>query len=87
MPMIFDRIAIIGVGLIGASIARAARERGAANTICLYDANPVVRERARELGLGEVFDDAEKAVADADLVVLAVPVGVMARRRPRVRAV
>ncbi len=75
--MIFDRIAILGVGLIGASIARAAREYGAANTIALYDVNPDVRERARDLGLGEVFDDAEKAVAEAELVVLAVPVGAM----------
>ena len=38
---------------------------------------PDVRQRARELGLGEVFDDAETAVANADLVVLAVPVGAM----------
>jgi cyclohexadieny/prephenate dehydrogenase len=78
MAIVFDRIAIIGVGLIGASIARATREYGVANTIHLYDANPTVRERARELGLGEVFDDAEKAVAKAELVVLAVPVGAMA---------
>ena len=77
MAMIFDRIAILGVGLIGASIARAAREYGAANTIALYDADPLVRERARELGLGEVFDDAVDAVAEAELVVLAVPVGAM----------
>jgi cyclohexadieny/prephenate dehydrogenase len=78
MPAVFDRIAIIGIGLIGASIARAAREYGAANTIQLYDSNPAVRERARELGLGEVCDDPEKAVAKAELVVLAVPVGAMA---------
>lgn len=77
MPMVFDRIAILGVGLIGASIARAAREYGVANTVALYDASPDVRERARVLGLGEVFDDAEKAVANAELVVLAVPVGAM----------
>jgi cyclohexadieny/prephenate dehydrogenase len=78
MAMIYDRIAIIGIGLIGASIARAAREFGAANTIQLYDANAEVRQRARELGLGEVFDDPEKAVAKAELVVLCVPVGAMA---------
>jgi cyclohexadieny/prephenate dehydrogenase len=78
MAMIYDRIAIIGIGLIGASIARAAREFGAANTIQLYDANPAVRQRARELNLGEVFDDPEKAVAKAELVVLCVPVGAMA---------
>jgi len=78
MALIFDRIAIIGIGLIGASIARAAREHGAANTICLYDANPAVRQRAHELGLGEVSDSAEEAVKNAELVVLAVPVGAMA---------
>jgi len=76
MP-VFERIAILGVGLIGASIARAAREYGAANTIALYDADPAVRQRARELGLGEVFDDAVSAVTKAGLVVLAVPVGAM----------
>src|SRR5262245_55446129 len=75
--MIFDRIAIIGTGLIGASIARAAAETGAAGTVALYDADAAVRQRARELKLGEVFDDAPAAVANADLVVLAVPVGVM----------
>ena len=77
MAIVFDRIAILGIGLIGASIARAARENGAANTICLYDANSAVRQRARELGLGEMFDDADKAVANAEMVVLAVPVGAM----------
>jgi cyclohexadieny/prephenate dehydrogenase len=78
MAIVFDRIAIIGVGLIGASIARAAREYGVVNTIQLYDANPSVRDRARALDLGEVFDDAEKAVEKAELVVFAVPVGAMA---------
>lgn len=78
MNMIYDRIAIIGIGLIGASIARAAREAGAANHIALYDASPDVRSRARELGLGEVHDDPENAVAKAELVVLCVPVGAMA---------
>jgi cyclohexadieny/prephenate dehydrogenase len=76
MP-VFDRIAILGVGLIGASIARAAREYGAANTIALYDADPAVRQRARELAIGDLFDDANAAVANAELVVLAVPVGAM----------
>lgn len=76
MP-IFDRIAIIGIGLIGASIARAAREHGAADVIALFDADAGVGQRARELGLGDVFDDPEAAIANADLVILAVPVGVM----------
>ncbi|MEZ5956892.1 MAG: prephenate/arogenate dehydrogenase family protein [Hyphomonadaceae bacterium] len=77
MTKVFDRIAIIGVGLIGASIALAARENSAAKNVALYDANSAVRDRARALGLGEVFEDPEKAVADAELVVFAVPVGVM----------
>jgi len=77
MAMVFDRIAIVGIGLIGASIALAARQNGVAKSVALYDANPAVRDRARELNLGEVFDDPEKAVAKAELVVLAVPVGAM----------
>jgi cyclohexadieny/prephenate dehydrogenase len=75
--MSFDRIAIIGAGLIGASIAHAAREEGAAKSTALFDADADVRARARALKLGEVFDTAAAAVANADLVILAVPVGAM----------
>jgi len=78
MGMIFDRIAILGVGLIGSSIAHAARESGVTRVVQLYDADPEVRQRARELGLGEMFDDPVKAVEKAELVVLCVPVGAMA---------
>lgn len=78
MPAVFERIAILGAGLIGGSIARAARESGAAGNVALFDLDPNVRQRARELGLGDVRDSAADAVADADLVVLAVPVGAMA---------
>lgn len=78
MAAVFDRIAILGVGLIGASIARAAAEFGGAKTVALYDADEAVRTRARELKLGEVCEDAQSAAANADLVILAVPVGVMA---------
>src|SRR4030095_10876368 len=68
---------IIGAGLIGASVALAARHYGAARSVALHDADAGVRARARELALGEVFDDAAGAAANADLVVLAVPVGAM----------
>ncbi|MBC7768599.1 MAG: NAD(P)-binding domain-containing protein, partial [Phycisphaerales bacterium] len=71
MTPIFERIAIIGAGLIGASIARAAKAEGAARAIALYDCSADVRARARALELGEVCDDAGGAVADADMVVLA----------------
>jgi cyclohexadieny/prephenate dehydrogenase len=72
----FKRVAIIGVGLIGSSIARAAKERLNASVV-LYDADADVRVRAAALGLGAVVESAPDAVRDADLVVLAVPVGVM----------
>jgi cyclohexadieny/prephenate dehydrogenase len=79
MSFVFDRIAVIGIGLIGASIARAALEFGAGAHVALYDADANVRARARQLKLGEIFDDAASAVAGADLVVLSVPVGAMAK--------
>lgn len=78
MSQVFPRIAIIGVGLIGASIARAARDYGAASAVALYDEAPGARARLRELAIGEVFDEPRAAVDDADLIVLAVPVGAMA---------
>jgi cyclohexadieny/prephenate dehydrogenase len=73
----FNRIAIIGAGLIGSSIAHGARATGAVETIAMHDNNADVRARARELALGEIFDDAPGAVAGADLVALCVPVGAM----------
>ena len=72
---VFDRIAIIGAGLIGSSIALAARENGAADKIAIYDANEDVRRRAGQLGLGEVCDTPAAACSDADCVILCVPVG------------
>jgi cyclohexadieny/prephenate dehydrogenase len=75
---VFERIAIIGVGLIGGSIARAAREKGGTATISLFDGNPASLGRAGELGLGEVCSTIGEAVRDADAVFLCVPVGAMA---------
>lgn len=74
---VFSRIAIIGAGLIGSSIARAAREYGAAGEIVLYDADAAVRVRAGEIGLGKITRSLEAAVADADCVFLCVPVGAL----------
>ena len=73
----FQRIAILGTGLIGGSIARAARGLGLAQSIALYDADAGARGRCRELALGEVCDEIGAAVSGADLVILAVPVGAM----------
>ena len=75
---VFPSIAIIGTGLIGASIARAAAEYGAAGSVNLYDVSDDVRRRAAGLGLGHVTETLQAAVADADCVLLCVPVGALA---------
>lgn len=49
---VFNKIAIIGAGLIGASIARAAVQYGAAGTVSLYDSSEDVRLRAAGIALG-----------------------------------
>lgn len=71
----FTRLAIIGLGLIGASISHAARAHGAAETVAGFDAAADIRARARALGLGDIAEDIGAAVRGADLVILAVPVG------------
>jgi cyclohexadieny/prephenate dehydrogenase len=72
----FGKIAIIGLGLIGSSIARAARRGGLADCIAGFDADAGVRASAAALGFCDTLAaDAAAAVADADLVLLCVPVG------------
>ncbi len=77
MTAVFNQIAIIGAGLIGGSIARAAKEKGAAASISIFDGDADVRRRAAEIGLGDLHDTAEDAVRNADAVFLCVPVGAM----------
>jgi cyclohexadieny/prephenate dehydrogenase len=73
---LFDRLCLIGLGLIGSSIARVARQKGLARTIIAADSDPSVRQRVVELGLADkVAETAELGVRDADLVILCVPVG------------
>ena len=75
-PAIFERIAVLGAGLIGSSIARAARKSGAARSIALCDHSPEIVTRARQLALADdYFVSAREAVRGADLVVFCVPVG------------
>jgi len=72
---LFNRLALIGVGLIGSSIARAARALGIVETIVAADV--ATRRRIGELGLAdEVVATNAAAVAGADLVIVSVPVGV-----------
>ena len=73
---IFDRLALIGIGLIGSSIAQVARQRGLVKEIAITTRSPETLQRAEELGLGDSYSlDAAVAVEEADLVVLCVPVG------------
>ena len=74
-PM-FDKIALIGIGLIGSSLARIVRRDGLAGHIAIATRSAATLERARELGLGDSYTtDPAEAVRDADLVVVSVPVG------------
>jgi len=76
MAVIYNKIAIIGMGLIGASIARASRRAGLATVMAGYDADPAAMADVAALALVDnVADSAAAAVADADLVIIAVPVG------------
>jgi cyclohexadieny/prephenate dehydrogenase len=76
----FSRVAIIGMGLIGSSLARAVRETMPTVRLTVTDADAGVRERIRQLDLADdITENAGAAVIDAELVVLAVPVGVMAQ--------
>jgi len=76
---VYDRVALIGLGLIASSMALAMREQGLAGTITGHAKSADTRAVALEIGLCDaVFDTAAAAVQGADLVVLAVPVGAMA---------
>jgi cyclohexadieny/prephenate dehydrogenase len=77
--VIFRRLALIGIGLIGASIALAARRGKLVEQIAISSRTTKTLERAKELGLGDAyFADAAEAVRDADCVILCSPVGTYA---------
>ncbi|MCC7266929.1 MAG: prephenate/arogenate dehydrogenase family protein [Caulobacteraceae bacterium] len=76
---LFFRLAVLGCGMIGASVMRAARQSGAVSEIVGYDADAGHRARVAELGIADrVAETAEAAVSGADLVILATPVLAMA---------
>ncbi len=78
MSVIYDRVALLGLGLIAGSMALAMREKGLAGRIVGHARSAETRQTALEIGLvDEVFDTAAEAVKGADLVVFCVPVGVM----------
>jgi cyclohexadieny/prephenate dehydrogenase len=77
---LFERLALIGSGLIGSSIARIARERGDLATSTVASARTFeTLQRVQELGIvDDVESDLTRAVAGADLVILCAPVGTFA---------
>ena len=73
---LFDRAVIVGVGLIGSSFTRALRENELAGAVVGYDLDAAVGRRAMACGAVEaIAATLEEAVAGADLVVIATPVG------------
>ena len=79
MTKLFDRVALIGIGLIGSSLAHAMRKQKLAGEITGYARSEATRAKALELGLVDrIFPSAAEAVKDADLVILCSPVGTYA---------
>ena len=79
MSVLFRRVALIGIGLIGSSLAHAMRRKKLAGEITGYARSEATRTKSSELGLVDaVFATARQAVEDADLVILCSPVGTYA---------
>jgi len=73
---LYNRLALIGVGLIGSSIARAAKAQNAVGSIVATARSPQTRLRVAELGIADqVVENNAAAVEGADLVILCIPVG------------
>ena len=73
---LFPKIALIGIGLIGSSLAHVVRREGLAGHVAVSSRSAATLRRAEELGLGHSWHaDSRDAVRDADLVVISIPVG------------
>lgn len=78
MAQVYERVALIGLGLIAGSMAHAMKRRGLAGHIAGFARTAETRKAAAEIGfIDSVHESAAQAVKGADLVVLAVPVGAM----------
>jgi cyclohexadieny/prephenate dehydrogenase len=72
----FGKVALLGLGLVGSSLAHAMRRAGLAAHISGYDHETAILEKARAIGFADTLHEKPgPAVRDADLVVLATPVG------------
>ncbi|WP_425071713.1 prephenate/arogenate dehydrogenase family protein [Sagittula sp. S175] len=78
--MVYEKVALIGLGLIAGSMAWAMKRDGVAAEVRGYARSEASRDMTRRLGFCDVVcDSMEEVVMDADLVVLATPVGVMGK--------
>ena len=78
MNQVYDRVALIGLGLIASSIFWASKRNDVSGYVTGFARSKETRDIAKKIGLcDEVFDTVEEAVKDADLVILCVPVGAM----------
>jgi cyclohexadieny/prephenate dehydrogenase len=76
---VFDRVALIGLGLIGSSLSHAMRRAGLARSIVGHAQSDKTRDTALRLGLvGSVYATPAEAVHQADLVILCTPIGAYA---------
>jgi prephenate dehydrogenase len=78
------KITVVGVGLLGGSLALIAKEKGIASRVVGVDINPVHAERAMALGIADEMLPLEKALINTDLVVLATSVNVLVKQLPQV---
>jgi cyclohexadieny/prephenate dehydrogenase len=84
MTAMFDKVALIGIGLIGSSMAHAMRRKGLAKHIAGYARRAETREAAAKLGFADsLHGELGPCIADAGLVVLATPVGSFAALAPQ----
>ncbi len=74
---IFDKVAVLGIGLLGSSIAHAVRAYGGAGEVALWDLSEDVRARAGRVVPGSVTDTADASVAGADCVIICTPLGAL----------
>ncbi|MEN8919205.1 MAG: prephenate/arogenate dehydrogenase family protein, partial [Octadecabacter sp.] len=78
MTVMYDRVALIGLGLIASSMFWAMKRAGLAGEVTGYARSEETRDVAREIGLCDrVYDSAAEACEGADLIVLCVPIGAM----------
>ena len=79
MALTFKKISVIGLGLIGTSILHAIKEKADKQIITMaYDINPDHRALVKKMKIASfVFEDIKKAIEDADLIILSIPVGKM----------